>query len=645
MSQFALAGGRQRRLRKLNAGRGDHAKEHRRKLVEDHVSQKMSDMCCARFPDGREECGSKYCAHVLYDVAKKRVAHVARKLHETNHSSAEKLGVDARLGIDHLHPEGHVSSDCRPGSGSSVTPAECWSRSAVHHLSVKHGLSGEQVQTKLDEYGVRFGDATLFAAQSFGLFREGRHGGDVRPGSPTSRNGGQFTAERAAANAEAARILKKATADASGRRLTQNDDDPLSALARPEVQEQTFGPRSHDPTVGARMMARHYNATRSLGSSIRGLERAHQDATRDARRRKGARTRALPYQSTSIKASNLPQLAWASIQATRGSFEDRFGGAIQAVDAMRMKHSKMYEKHAERQLRRTEEQEARGRKLQERPAVAADIYAHLSEKLNTMPPSKRVHAELPTEHAFSWIHDVVGPGGWVSMFHEGRRLAAVEQARSAMRSDPNTLHSHASIVDRHPTGYEWLDHPEYRPSTIGDALRRLGARKATGSDPAWWNRPIGEEQAPDGTGRRLATAFLAGTLAAPFAAASVVLPSGADVPESKESAWQAGLRYLVGGTVGCYLTKPAEERSATQGATSEEGLSDEGTDGDTLKILRPSAEKLCFPAIYNVLSHLRSFREATGTAGVNFGDLKYSTYCSDDGVRCPPHCTRQLPPS
>lgn len=111
--------------------------------------------------------------------------------------------------------------------------------------------------------------------------------------------------------------------------------------------------------------------------------------------------------------------------------------------------------------------------------------------------------------------------------------------------------------------------------------------------------------------------------------------------------------------MGCYLTKPAQENSDIQESTSEERESNAGTDGDKLSILRPAANKLCFPAseprtsVPDVLASLQLtglfclplrcavpfvlpqtplFRKLTNTEGVNFKAVSYAKYCAGDGV-------------
>jgi hypothetical protein len=111
-----------------------------------------------------------------------------------------------------------------------------------------------------------------------------------------------------------------------------------------------------------------------------------------------------------------------------------------------------------------------------------------------------------------------------------------------------------------------------------------------------------------------------------------LLPSGITVHKTQTSIWDAGLRYVVGGTIGCYLTKPHVEPSDIQGESSADGEANAGTDGSHLGVLRPEARKLCFPAIPFVLPRTDSFRKVTNTEGVRYRDVSYAKYCSDSGA-------------
>ena len=148
--------------------------------------------------------------------------------------------------------------------------------------------------------------------------------------------------------------------------------------------------------------------------------------------------------------------------------------------------------------------------------------------------------------------------------------------------------------------WAWLDSERLnRPSAVGEALRRLGHRaQHDGAEPPWHAPSVGErvdERLNDrehGHVRRLAEAFLEGTIAAPFAFFDQAVPSGTIMPQSTKSLWEALIRYILGSVVGCYGLPPEPTLSDTQG-----GGEGTGDDGDKLKIFKPGPEKLCFPAV------------------------------------------------
>jgi len=120
----------------------------------------------------------------------------------------------------------------------------------------------------------------------------------------------------------------------------------------------------------------------------------------------------------------------------------------------------------------------------------------------------------------------------------------------------------------------------------------------------------------------------------------IVMPIGQLIRASDESFFEAIIRYLVwgkqasktmfcvlctfsvhvplqmAGTIGCYFTRPASVMSDTQGATQPEGKPDRQSDDSKTTILKPSSEKLCFPAIPVALPRWPTFRQLTNTEGV-----------------------------
>ena len=359
----------------------------------------------------------------------------------------------------------------------------------------------------MNEYGIKVGDTMLYAAQGLNLFREKRTGGNFER-SDTLSSRGKLQRMRDAASAEAQKLLHdfKQHQSAGGRRLEEQDDGRSFHIPDPESQTReeklkTFSTglnvlrggrrqRSLDPEMAARAMYSHFNSTRALSPSIRSLERSAQDSRRDRRRKlqsgkqeaNNLNTRAsLSHRGFVPQKSGLKLLtsAFGAIQASEGSLLRRMHPAMQAMQAAREKHRDLISASLEQSERRRLRRE--GRRLAEKPADPEDLYKRLDESTAKL---GHTHIELPAQHSLSWVHDLVGGGaGWREMHEEGKRMASIEKERRRLREESRL--SHARIAELHPTGYSWLDHPGYKPTTLGDFFRRLAARKTDGADPAW----------------------------------------------------------------------------------------------------------------------------------------------------------------
>ena len=87
---------------------------HRKRVLEEHVRKTLGDSCCARMPDGREECGQRFCEIHARKTARKRAATVVRRLHEAGHPAAAEMGgAGLQVGIDVIAPELHPDPACR----------------------------------------------------------------------------------------------------------------------------------------------------------------------------------------------------------------------------------------------------------------------------------------------------------------------------------------------------------------------------------------------------------------------------------------------------------------------------------------------------------------------------------------------------
>lgn len=605
-------------------------KDRKRRMTE-HARTHLNKICCA-MRDGVEECHEKYCVMHVRRNAIQRVTHVARQMSAQDHpSAAEHFGVATNLGIDILNPSLHPDAECRDSTNATDNKLECMGRSILHHLSARHGLSYESTKEKLDEYGVNIGESLAAMAKMGGKVRAAR--GQVKSA---------FFEAQGRDNARAETLMRE-----SRRRTEATKGGTIAGAGRRlGEQRESFGGHGlgqHALHAGS-MRRQLQNASAVMHAGMMAVDRAaiaannrHLRERRQAGQRYQARPDELDWHTLTHGVSS-PLTTILTISAEEGSYASRFGGAVVALNALRDRTSHAMRTAHRRLATRTDPR----RKLSPNQAHADKLYRALEEsqsarRLSEVGAGSGASAvaspqilELPESHALSWIHEIVD---WDHTITEGSRLYEIARRRLKMREGGAT---HADIVGEHPTGYSLLDDAERsQPSIFGDAVRRLLYRKETNADPPWHaphvmhriDRRMSETEG-GGTGhgshiRRLGVAFFESTIAAPFAFWDTLMPSGGTVKGSEVSFWEASLRYIVSSTVGCYFVAPAKETSATQGGEGAAG-------GDTMYVLRPSSEKLCFPAFPFSLPQIPSFRAATRTEGVDTYALNYHDYCTGD---------------
>ena len=589
--------------------------EERKRRLKEHARAKLGEACCARFPDGHVECGERFCEIHMRKEAMKRVADVARRMSEAQHPKAvEHFGVATQMGIDMLNPALHPDEECRNrpanatigvGSGGVedvMGGVECMGRSLLHHLSVKHGLSYDGVKAKLDDMGISLGEGLLKAARMSGKVRERTSAGGAAHRSAFEKQ--RASDERTASDLmEASRARRRAgiKREGAGRKLQEAgvprhyEARDLGAHAQ-EAGAMRAHLRNASTIVHGRLMAIDHAATAANNRHSR--VGAHL-----SRRGTVPRPHNLEWHSAKQTFSG-PMTAMLALSAEEGSIASRFGGAVRGLNALRDRTSSALTT-TRRRLAAQEHQ--RSRKLAARDDGHADrVYARLEERLQVArlrrltsaeapPQARRGPLELPERHALSWVHELVD---WHEVVGHAEHLYGVTRRRLAEREKGHLTHE--EIVRKHPTGWKWLDRPHHTaPTVLGDAVRRVLYRKETGKEPPWHDvagvharvrRRLSEEQSRSGL-RQLAVAFMEGTIAAPFALYDRVLPNGIVSQASGISIWEMLLRYIVSSTVGCYFVKPQKNPVTTMGGLPF------GADGDGLKVLRPTEEKLCFPAV------------------------------------------------
>jgi hypothetical protein len=583
----------------------------RKRRMHEHARRHLDEACCATKPDGTEVCAAKYCEIHARNTLKKRITHVARRMTEQEHPSAVKhFGVAAQLGMDILNPELHPDPECRVDNHTTdAAKLECMGRSILHHAGKRHGLDYESAKAKMDEMGFNMGETFASMAKAMGVVREGH--GPVKSAFFEKQAKDEATASVLMRESRRRAEAKKAK---EGRKLAEDEGED----EHDEEEDESFGGHGlGQHALHAGMLKRHlHNASSVMHRGLMAVDRAaiaannRQSRTSQSGYRAHARTpRPEELEWETMKGSlTSPLTAVLAVSAEEGSYASRFGGAIVKLNALRDRVG--HALHTARRRLEAHDQRLR-RRLSPNAAHADALYEALERRQLETPPETPA-LELPESHALSFVHELVD---WDHVFEEGSRLYGIVRNRHKLRE---TGAAHAEIVKQHPTGYQYLDDARLSsPSILGDAVRRVLYRKETGADPPWHEpsvlgrvsrrmseRPDGGE----GTGshlRRLGVAFFEATIAAPFSFVDTVMPSGVTVKQSEITFWEATLRYVVSSTVGCYFVAPNNDEIDTQGDDGPQG-------GDRMFVMRPSKEKLCFPAVSNGRTHTLALALALG---------------------------------
>ena len=614
-THFAMVGRGLVKLRLQSERPPEPNRKDRKRRMMEHAREHLNKVCCA-IKDGVEECHEKYCVTHVRNNMKLRATHVARKMTEQGHpSAAEHFGVATQVGIDILNPSLHHDPACR--GDDPLNKVECVGRSILNHLSDRHGLSYDGVKKKMEDLGINLGDSLSTLA---------RASGKVRGGQGQAKSAFFESQGRDATIADALLHESRRREQAKGRRLEE---------------EKSFGGHGigqHALHAGS-MRKQLQNASAVMHAGMMAVDRAATIANN--RHMREGHTRNQRYQPrpdelqwhTFTNGLASPIATMLAIGAEEGSYAARFGGAIVKLNEIRDRTA-----HALGTSRRRLSAKSDPRRALSANADHAEkLYLALEESQSARRLSEGSNAaasnvlELPRSHALSWVHELID---WDHALSEGSRVYQVARSRLKMRERGA---SHAEIVEAHPTGYGALDDAaRSRPTIIGDAFRRILYRKETNADPPWHapsvlhrvDRRMNEDAllSRGGVGnhiRRLGVAFFESTIAAPFSFYDTVMPSGMTVKESEITFWEATLRYIVSSTIGCYFVAPSKDTSSTQGDEGAQG-------GDALTILRPSDEKLCFPAFPFAMPTMDNFRAATGTEGVDTYSLNYIDYCTGE---------------
>lgn len=509
--------------------------------IREHIHRKLSETCCARFEDGHEECGAKYCEHHMTREVTKRMASVIKRLADENHPSAAKIGPDIHAIIENvLLPETHSDPECRTINASSLhyggpSRSECTGRSLLKHASKKYGVDGDTIERKMQEFGISTGVGLQKIQAVTGMFSEVK-----TAGNRIKRRLQQSKKAKAAANA--AKLLRSA-----GRRL-QSDSKPakpstpgmrhaerrrrkledaheklsdeelartLSATRGTEVRDgQNRHGFAHAASTIKKNRAIMSNATNIIGESFKRLEKHTQSEMlkRVAEGRKGGSRmdktpRAMRFHTDNFVQNIInPVLASEILQADEGSITSRFASGLRKLGDVTQRWSDLNIEAHRVQVRRTRrrsrelsedqaktystllydrlDKEQRKREDAEVAKIASTVEGRRLDESEIAAIRSKVKRgvrnripELKADHSLAWLHEIVD---WTRASEEWTRMHDIFTKRHELRMNGREM---SQILSDHPTGYAVFDdHRKFAFSSVGDALRRLWHRRINGTD-------------------------------------------------------------------------------------------------------------------------------------------------------------------
>ena len=605
--------------------------DEQHEVIHQHARRHLASVCCAKFENGQEECGEQYCELHFRHTAAKRAGFILRKLSEVEgHEVQKKMTPGIQAIIENkLLPELHSDEECRitNASGRSFnapTPTECMARSLVHHAGIKYGISPEQIRKKMRTAGFSVGETLVGIQKTMGFMKEVRSTGDRLRTSVGTRNKNE-------ASKKAMELLRSVE---KGRKLQETPESEARRRLVSKGTEAGHGGRRHGFAHSANTI-RGIRKQRKLSQKIMDDHFGRVDDIAHHRRLDTPHQRHPTPRPDHFRMDQLKQhfvdpfMAMNALEADEGSLMSRFSGGLSrlndVVDRFQGLKLKVETIQVEKELER---------RLESKPDSVKRFFdeidhAIVTRRANNTKDGRRLDAtagpkELPKTHALSWLHEIID---WQKTAEEWTRVHDIVKERDNARSNGRQIHD---ILHEHKTGYRWLDDGlVYRHSVLGDAMRRLAQRKENGTDP---HLPSIHSHRHASNFRRLAEGIFGASLVAPYALWDTTIAAGMiTVPKATDNIFSATLKYVVYSTIGCYFTRPVDNVASSSFTDPNDPT--KATDGETLKILRASEEKLCFPAIPLAVPTIPKFHVWTKSKGLDFETLTYEEYCTAGGYQ------------
>jgi len=488
--------------------RGSHTAElheKRRKLREQYdrdaperlrmLEQKVGESCCrTNKRTGKKECGKEHCKKAFEAKTNARMAHTMRKLHERE--GPTQLSVPQLVATDVLAPYLHHDPACRDEKKRDKTGhIECIASSMVKHLAEKHGFSEDDINKRMDRYGVTVAD--MMTAQL-------KHMGSSSDSSKSKKRKPYESDDEAASAASAMRRSQKA------RRKMGLEEAPVKRRKAPKAswikRSTQEGRRLSESGVDKGILVGVEPLALS-GKQLRMHRKAHDEFVRNqscAAKRivKAANLASATTGAKPLTMGNLATSAWDASLATDGSLLGRTRTIFDAIGRVGDSIASMKATVAKAKAEAPPPPPARKRrKLTERE----DAYF---KKVDDMVGAANRGFRVPDhiDEQWGWVAEAVD---WSYWWGEAHRVGRILYDRHEW------VHTHAEdtgslpvgeLPKHHKTGYALLD-VNAPPTHIGTWVRS----KFTGGERHAPHRRLHEKrklnelpraQPPDGMPRR-----------------------------------------------------------------------------------------------------------------------------------------------
>ena len=497
--------------------RGSHTAElheKRRKLREQYdrdaperrriLEQKVGESCCrTNKRTGKKECGKEHCQKAFEAKTNARMAHTLRKLHERE--GPTQLSVPQLVATDVLAPYLHHDPACRDEKKRDKTGhIECIASSMVKHLAEKHGFSEDDINKRMDRYGVTVADMMTSQLKHMASSSDSSKKGSSSSKSKSKKRKPYESDNEAASAASAMRRAQKA------RRKLGLEEAPVKRRKAPKaswIERSTQeGRRLSESGVDKGILVGVEPLALS-GKQLRMHRKAHDEFVRNqscAAKRivKAANLASATTGATPLTVGNLVTSAWDASLATDGSLLGRTRTIFNAIGRVGDSVASMKATVAKAKAAAPSPSPARKRrKLTERE----DAYF---KKVDDMVGAANRGFRVPDhiDEQWGWVAEAVD---WSYWWGEAHRVGRILYDRHEW------VHTHAEdtgslpvgeLPKHHKTGYALLD-VNAPPTHIGTWVRS----KFTGGERHAPHRRLHEKrklnelpraQPPDGMPRR-----------------------------------------------------------------------------------------------------------------------------------------------